>query len=87
MTTRIFFLDCLRDAFKESLEEKNLNCTLPWIESMKDKQVNYTEEDIPTCKTSDEYHLLDDFGSEFAIEASAFSHPKCFGINKKILYK
>ena len=66
------------------MEENDVNCTLPWIESMKEKQVNYYEHEILTCSTSDDYEFVDDIGNEFAIQASAFSHPKCLGMIKRI---
>ena len=63
------------------MDEQNLNCTLPWIESMKNKNgVNYTELENPTCNTMDDYHFVDDIGSEFAIDASSFSISQCLGI-------
>ena len=81
MSNKINILDCLRDAFEKELKEKNVNCTLPWIESMKNKNgVNYTEEENPTCKSMDDYHVVDEVGSDFAIDASSFSISKCLGI-------
>ena len=75
------FLDCLHDLFGKTLEDNNLNCTLPWVESMKGSNMNYSEEENPTCKTSDEYDFVDTIGSDFAIDASSFSHLKCLGMN------
>ena len=71
-------VDCLRNAFNEEAEKKDLNCRLPWIESMKGV-LNYSEETIPTCKTYDDYDPVDTFGYEFSVAASVFAHSKCPG--------
>ena len=42
--------------------------------------VNYSELENPTCNTMDDYHFVDDIGSEFAIDASSFSVSQCLGI-------
>ena len=72
------FLDCLRNAFNEAAEEKNFNCRLPWTESMKGV-LNYSEETVETCKTKDDYLLVNDFGYDFSAYASAYNHSKCPG--------
>ena len=74
-----FNLDCLRKEFEENLDESNLHCTLPWIESMRGS-LNYTEDEKPTCKTLEDYGHVDLVGYDFAFYASVFGHGKCLGI-------
>ena len=71
-------LDCLRKDFEETLNVKNLNCTLPWIESMRGF-LHYREEENPTCDTLEDHILADEVSWNFAISASAFSRQKCLG--------
>ena len=72
------FLDCIRDAFNEDAKKNNLNCTLPWIESMKGA-LNYSEDTTQTCKTANDYQHADYFGLEFAAYAADYNHSKCPG--------
>ena len=41
--------------------------------------INYTEEENPTCRTWDDYVFVDDIGGDFAVEM--FENPKCLGTN------
>ena len=77
-TNILHILDCLRKDFEETLIENNLNCTYPWIESMRGS-LNYIEEEKPTCTAFDNYQLAQDISRNYATAASAFSHQKCLG--------
>jgi len=70
------YFDCLRKDFQEIVIENNLNCTYPWIESMKGS-LNYKEEEKPTCTASDDYKLANDISMNYATAASSFTHQKC----------
>ena len=72
----LIYLDCLRTQLIEDAE--NMNCTLPWTQSMKGMW-NYSEETSPTCKASDDYEPVDTLGLEFSAAASAYTHPECPG--------
>ena len=67
------------------MEISKLNCTLPWIESMQGF-LDYTEEEKPTCNTSEDYNILRYFGQNFAVAASAFDHPNCLGSIRSRFY-
>ena len=49
---------------------------------MKGSNMNYSVAENPTCKTSDDYDFVDTIGSDFAIDASSFSHLKCLGVKE-----
>ena len=40
---------------------------------------NYSEEKTSTCKTKQDLKLVNEFGLDFAINASAHKHPNCPG--------
>ena len=79
-------LDCLRKDFEETLTVNNLNCTLPWIESMRGR-LHYIEAEKPTCDTLEDYNLADEVSWNFAISASAFSRQKCLVLIQKSLIR
>ena len=41
--------------------------------------MNYSEEKISTCNKKQDFELVNDFGFDFAINASAHKHPNCPG--------
>ena len=74
------FVDCLRGLMEETIEAKNLNCTLLWIQSMKGiSSYDNTTDNLPICKTYKEYGSVNDLGYFFAQDASSYSHSKCPG--------
>ena len=74
----LHILDCLRKDFREILIENNLNCTYPWIESMRGS-LNYKEEEKLTCTASDDYKRANDISMNYATTASSFTQQKCLG--------
>ena len=68
----------MRKEFDRLIKEKSINCTLPWIESMRGS-LNYSVNEIPTCKTKKDFHLANWIGENFALYASAYKHPNCVG--------
>ena len=81
----LHILDCLRKDFQEILIENNLNCTYPWIESMRGS-LNYKEEEKLTCTASDNYKLANDISMNYATAASSFAHQKCLGTHQIMSY-
>ena len=77
-TILFLIIDCLRNDVDEKLVKNDINCTFPWVESMRGI-LNYTEEEKPTCKRSDDYHILDRMTMNLAASASAYNHQKCLG--------
>ena len=72
------YVDCLRGVFKDKIAKENASCTLPWIQSMLGTSY-YDSVTHPTCKTSEEYHRINDITAFFASDATTFAHQQCPG--------
>ena len=73
-------LACLRDEFKAAIAERNVNCTLPWIQSMQGVLGYRTmDPNLSVCRTREAYDLVDTLGGEFTKNASIYQHSKCPG--------
>ena len=66
------YLACLTKAFHRETKTKNLNCTLPWIESMLNNFDNDTIIKKTPCGNNDSFEETNDFGKTFAKEISQF---------------
>ena len=73
-------IDCLRHEFKAAIAERNLNCTLPWIQSMQGLLGYRTmDPNSSVCRTRGAFNLANDLGADFAKNASMYLNSKCPG--------
>ena len=68
----------MREEFQKQIKEKNFNCTVPWILGMQ-RAEKFDQANMKTCNNDYEYEVVDNFGYNFAQNASTYSHPKCPG--------
>ena len=63
--------------FKNTIEAKNISCTLPWIQGMLGKQ-DVVDLAGTTC-TNQSYWDMNDLGAIFAKKAAKYDHAICLG--------
>ena len=67
----------MRNEIDRMIKETKIDCTFPWLESMRG-YLNYSTIEKPSCKND----FISEFGVSFAINASAYRHPNCLGNDK-----
>ena len=68
--------DCLRNSFRDKVNNKTISCTLPWIMSMSDK-INSSK--MPTCQTKKEFGRVSTIGHEFSKQLAKYNNSRCSG--------
>ena len=71
-------LDCLPGAFNKLIEEKEFNCTLPWIEGMLGNLKHNSSKNFD-CNGTDNFWDVHEFGMKFANRIAKYNHTKCRG--------
>ena len=79
LTLKNFFLDCLRSSFKEEIGDKNISCSLPWIQSMLG-QIGSNSSISNTCNNALDFQSISVSGLQFAKKIAKYRAPKCEGI-------
>ena len=83
-TMIIFYLDCLRKSFKEEVDRQNLNCSLPWIQSMLG-EIGHNSTKKKSCNNAKDFQMISLSGLQFAKQIAENKAPNCPGIYKHTL--
>ena len=75
----IIYLDCLRKSFKEEVERRNLNCSLPWIQSMLG-EIGQNSTKKKSCNNAIDFQGISLSGLQFAKQIAENKAPNCQGI-------
>ena len=64
----------------EEIGEKNISCSLPWIQSMLGQIGSNSSITANTCKNSLDFQSISVSGLQFAKKIAKYRAPKCEGI-------
>ena len=80
----ILYLDCLRKSFKGGVDRQNLNCSLPWIQSMLG-EIGQNSTKKKSCNNAIDFQMISFIGLQFSKRIAENKAPHCKGIYKHTL--